>query len=138
LNGNPAELQRIAVEASRFCREHGLDAAAEFELNLVLEELFMNSVRYGGCDGMPLAVRIRLQVENGDLNIEYADRGRPFDPTGVAAPDLGVRVENRLIGGFGIHLVRQLMTAFAYAREGDWNCLTMRRPMQGKQGKGAT
>jgi anti-sigma regulatory factor (Ser/Thr protein kinase) len=52
LNGNLRELERLTAETASFCRDRALGDDVEFDLNLVLEELFTNSVRHGGCDGM--------------------------------------------------------------------------------------
>jgi len=128
LNGSLGEIGRLVEHVDRFCETAGLDGDAGFELNLVLEELFTNAVRHGGCQGMEKAVRIRLQpLENRAVAIEFHDRGVPFDPTAAPAPDLEAALEKRGGGGLGIHLVRQLVRDLRYRREEDWNHLTMRR-----------
>src|SRR5689334_17186847 len=101
----------------------------EFDLNLALEELFMNVVRHGGCDQSPAAVRVRLELADGAVDVEFADRGAPFDPANAPEPDLDAPLDQRLPGGLGIHLVRQVMRDLRYDRTGDWNRLRMRRPI---------
>ena len=127
LDGNIRELVPLAAELARFCRENGLDGDVEFELNLVLEELFTNAVRHGGCEGMNPAAQIRLRSESGGVSVEFADRGAAFDPLQAAAPDLEADLAHRQAGGLGIHLVRQIMQDLQYRRTGGWNRLTMRR-----------
>jgi len=80
LNGNLSELKRLATEVSRFCAAHSLGGEVEFDLNLVLEELFVNSVRHGGCEGTESSSRVRLRYDSA-VEVEFYDRGRPFDPT---------------------------------------------------------
>jgi len=123
LDGNLNQLARIEAEAERFCRERSLASEVQFDLNLVLEELFINSVRHGGCEGMEKSVRIRMEADGREVRVEFRDRGIAFDPTTAPAPDLS------RIGGLGIHLVRQLMHDFRYERAGEWNRMTMRRPI---------
>jgi anti-sigma regulatory factor (Ser/Thr protein kinase) len=123
LNGDLNELGRLAGEAERFCHERSLDGEVQFDLNLVLEELFINAVRHGGCEGIDQAVYVRLEAAGDEIRVEFRDRGRPFDPTTAPPPDLS------RIGGLGIHLVRGLMRDFYYERSGDWNRITMRRPL---------
>ncbi len=95
-------------------------------MNLALEELFVNAVTHGGCEGMQNAVRIRMECFPGGVRTEFADRGRPFDSTLV--PALGqASLEERAAGGIGIHLVRQVMHDVQYRRDGEWNCVIMRR-----------
>jgi serine/threonine-protein kinase RsbW len=134
LDGKLSELPRLVAETARFCQQHALDETAEFQLNLVLEELFTNAIRHGGCEGMRHAARVRLEVLAGGVVIEFADRGAPFDPTKAPAPDLDAPLESRQIGGLGIHLVRQIVRDLRYERVGDWNRLTMRRPSEEEGG----
>jgi serine/threonine-protein kinase RsbW len=91
-------------------------------LNLALEELFTNAVQHGGCEGMERAVKIRLEAAGDGVQVEYCDRGTPFDPANAPAPDVS------RIGGLGVHLVRNIMRDFKYQRAGEWNRITMRRP----------
>ncbi len=128
LNGNLSELERLAAEVSRFCRENALDEDAGFQLNLVLEELFVNTVRHGGCEGVDDSTRVRLQAAADGVEVEFADRGRPFDPMAAEPVNLDVPLEERAIGGLGIHLVRQIMSDLRYERCGEWNRMRMKRP----------
>jgi serine/threonine-protein kinase RsbW len=131
LDGKLSELPRLAAEAARFCREHALGEDAEFDLNLVLDELFSNAIRHGGCEGMREAARVRLEMRaNHDVAIEFADRGAPFDPTTAPEPDLDAPLETRAAGGLGIHLVRQIVRDLRYERVAGWNRLTMWRPSE--------
>jgi len=100
-------------------------------LNLVLEELFVNAVRHGQCEGMTNAARIRIRVEgDGAVQVIFSDRGAPFDLTQAPEADIHAPLSERRGGGLGIHLVRQIMRDVSYSREGEWNVLTMRRPSE--------
>ena len=127
LNGNLKELGQLADRVSRFVRECSLEDQVEFDLNLVLEELFVNALRHGGCEGMQNAIRIQLQSTEDGVVVKYSDRGIPFDPTTAPAPDLETSLEDRRAGGLGIHFVRELMSGLRYQRCGDENWLTMTR-----------
>jgi anti-sigma regulatory factor (Ser/Thr protein kinase) len=129
LDGKLSELSRLTAETSRFCAEHGLGDEADFDLNLVLEELFTNAVRHGGCEGEAEAVRVEMEARADGVSIEFSDHGVAFDPTAAATPDLDVPLEMRQIGGLGIHLVRQIVRDLRYERVDGWNRLTMRRPL---------
>jgi len=120
---------------AQFCRENSLGDEIRFDLNLSLEELFVNSVKHGGCLGMKDAAQVHMRLRDDGVLVEYADRGVPFDPSLVLAPDLTGSLRDRPAGGFGLHLVRQFMTDFAYRRSGDWNRITMRRPLAGGGGE---
>jgi serine/threonine-protein kinase RsbW len=132
LNGSAAELERLATAISDFCRAHALDDDVEFDLNLVLEALFTNSVRHGGCAGVADAVRIRLRAAAEGVELEYLDRGVPFNPLNAAPPDLAAPLLDRPDGGLGVHLVRQIMRDLRYRRVTEGNELKMIRRMEPK------
>ena len=128
LNGNLGELERLAAEVSRFRAAHSLSEKVEFDLNLALEELFVNSVRHGGCEGLENSTRVRMGCEGGVVAVEFNDRGRPFDVTRASEPGTMAPLALRPAGGFGINLVRHLMRDVEYRRTGGWNQVTMKCP----------
>ncbi len=121
------ELLRLAAEegglarATAFLRTGGAAAGlAEGrlgELDLVLEELFVNVARYSGAG----AVEIRYTVGPGVLEAEIADDGQAFDPLTRAEPELDLPLEKRPVGGLGIFLVRQMTRTLTYERDAEWN-----------------
>ena len=60
-------------------------------------------------------------------SIEFVlwDTGVPFDPTKAPKADITLSVEERAIGGLGIHLVRNIMDDVSYKHEDGMNILTM-------------
>ena len=128
LNGNLAELERLAAEVSCFRAANSLSEEVEYDLNLALEELFVNSVRHGGCEGLEKSARVRIGWEGGAVAVEFSDRGQPFDVTRAPEADTVAPLADRRAGGFGIHLVRSLMCDVEYRRTGEWNQVTMKRP----------
>ena len=124
-----AELQRAAGLIEAFALEHGLPTKAAFELHLALDEWLTNVISYGYEDGDPHTIRVCLQREPAGVALEVEDDGRPFDPLSVAPPDLDRPLEERPIGGLGIHLVRKVMDRLAYERRGDKNIFKMWKGM---------
>lgn len=108
---------------------------AVFTLNVVLDELFTNTVRHGGCAGMAQAARIRLSAGDGAVEVEYADRGKPFDPADAPKPDLQAPLEERRRGGLGLHFVREMTSEFTYRRDGEWNRMALRIPVGQEKSK---
>jgi serine/threonine-protein kinase RsbW len=129
LNGHLGELARLTAEIEQFCGRHALPEDVESDLVLVLEELFVNSIRHGGCEGMEGAAEVQFSMLADGVALEYADRGTPFDPTQAPAADVTAPLADRLKGGLGIHLMRQIMRDFEYHRLDGWNRLRMRRPI---------
>lgn len=94
-----------------------------FKVNLVLEELGVNVVNYSG-DASEIA--ISLASDEHAVSVEIVDDGPPFNPLADAVePDLDAPLEDRPIGGLGIHLVREMMDELHYSREEGKNRLAM-------------
>lgn len=94
-----------------------------FKVNLVLDELWVNVVHYSGATG---DVELSLDADSDTVRLEIADDGRPFDPlTDAVKPDLDASLEDRPIGGLGLHLVRELMDELHYTRKDGKNRLAM-------------
>ena len=70
--------------------------------------------------------RFNVTSDSDAITIEIVDSGKPFDPLSDAPePDLDAAVEERRIGGLGVHLVKTLMDQMHYKRENDQNRLTI-------------
>ncbi len=61
-----------------------------------------------------------------------ADDGVPFNPLGAEAPDIDASLEEREIGGLGIHLVRSLMDDVSYQRRIGKNVMTLVKHLEQK------
>lgn len=98
-----------------------------FKVNLVLEELGLNILSYGGAgEDLPPKIEITLISEADSLTIEVSDDGRPFNPLEDAkVPDVDALLDDRSIGGLGVHLVRTLMDDLSYQRAEGKNTLKM-------------
>ena len=95
------------------------------ELDLVIEEIFVNVCRYAYPDGRQGVVTLAYSVPApGELRVEVADQGKEFNPLTAAPPDLTLNLECRPIGGLGIVLVKTLAPSLAYRRDSGWNRLT--------------
>lgn len=119
------ELERIASAVESFGRENDWSPAMVFRVNLVLEELGLNIMTHAYNEGLH-EIEITLVSEVDAITIEIEDDGRPFDPLKDAPPpDLTRSLEDRPVGGLGIHLVRSMMDELHYQRKQGRNCLTM-------------
>ena len=52
------------------------------------------------------------------IELTVEDAGAPFDPTRSREPDIDESLDERAIGGLGLHLVRSLADVFSYQRVG--------------------
>ena len=68
---------------------------------------------------------VEVELSPDRLSVTLTDDGTPFDPFGAAAPDTALSVEERRIGGLGIHLVRRMMDEVSYHRRDDRNVVVL-------------
>ena len=91
----------------------GVDAAHRLDVDLIVEELFTNMVKYNR-DGKH-DIEIELTADPEKLTIRLIDRDvAPFDMTRVPDPDLQQPLAARRPGGLGLYLVKQLTESLAY------------------------
>ena len=119
------ELDRVSAAIEEFAEEAEWPLDLVFKVNLALEEIVINVMNYGHDDGLH-EIDITLITEENSLTIEIVDDGRPFDPLHDAPkPDVNAELEDRDIGGLGIHFVRKMMDDVRYRREEGKNHLTL-------------
>ena len=124
-----AGLANIEGFTSEFAQRAGLSAKDLFALQIVVEELVTNVIDYGGVPPGEHAVRVDLSVENGELTIRIADRGKEYNPLLRAEPDVTLPAEQRPIGGLGVHFCKKLTDAQEYSHRDGCNVLTLRKKL---------
>ncbi|MDA0875165.1 MAG: ATP-binding protein [Bacteroidetes bacterium] len=90
-----------------------LDSGAVFALNMVVEELFTNMVKYNGMGADDIMVGVE---RNGDwMTVHLVDfDSEPFDYTESKEVDISAPLHARKPGGLGIHLVKRFMDEVMY------------------------
>jgi anti-anti-sigma factor len=124
-----SELERVGHAVEEFGQRLGLPANVTFELSLAVDEVVTNIISYAYDDGREHKVVIRLEEQSGDIIVEIEDDGRPFNPLTVPEPRVDLPLEERPIGGLGMHLVRKVTDAVEYHRRGNRNLLVMRKKL---------
>jgi anti-sigma regulatory factor (Ser/Thr protein kinase) len=98
----------------------GVPMATVSSVLIAADEVISNALNHGGASP---SVEVAGAVGGGRVAILITDDGVAFDPLATAAPDTSLSVEDRDIGGLGIHLVRKMMDQVAYERRGKHNRL---------------
>ena len=97
-----------------------------FELDMVVEEVFINiaSYAYAGGEGT-VSLDLSLSEDRKSLYMTFRDKGIPYDPLRKESPDLSAPAEARPIGGLGIFLVQKYSDSLSYEYAEGENRLTI-------------
>lgn len=112
---------------SRWMEAAEAPPAADYLANLALEELVTNCVKYGYDDSAEHLIEVRLSLQDGELVMTIIDDGRAFNPLDLPPPDTSLAIEDRPIGGLGIHMLRQMSDRMDYERRDGKNHVTLRK-----------
>ena len=119
LKNELAEIERMRTFVLSVCREQGATDEFAKDVNLAVEEAVVNIVNYAYKKGTRGPVDIFANQTDEQLMFRIEDWGTAFDPTQAADADTTLPLEQRNIGGLGIHLVRQIMDTIEYQRTED-------------------
>jgi anti-sigma regulatory factor (Ser/Thr protein kinase) len=120
-----AELERATSEAGDSLRGAGVPTDAIRTVNLGLEEVITNILKYGYDDRAEHFIEIGLSLESGELRIEVSDDGHEFNPLAHPKPNTRKAAEQREPGGLGIEFLRKLFDRMDYQRNGACNNLVL-------------
>jgi len=132
LKNNLSELDTLEEKLDQFCAQLGLTNKCLCEINLALEELFTNIISYGYSDDDEHWVRFTLSYQNGTITMRIEDDGMPFNPIDVKEPDIQCPIEDRKIGGLGIHLIKKIMDEMIHRRRANKNILVLKKALTNK------
>lgn len=124
------ELDTLCERLETFGEANGFSPKSIFETNLVLDELITNVISYGFPQGGNHSLNVELSLAGDLLTVVLTDDGTPFDPRQSPEPDTTASIEDRPIGGLGIHLVRRLVESIEYERADGRNVLRLTRRVQ--------
>lgn len=112
----------------RMLTEAGCEGKAKNQIEMAVEEIFVNIAGYaypeGGGDADILA---EIRAETKTVEITITDAGEAYNPLAKPDPDLNMELEQRQYGGFGIFMVKEAMDTVDYKRENGKNVLTLRK-----------
>jgi serine/threonine-protein kinase RsbW len=119
-------LNHLMAVVRAYLEPYPLSGKPRFAVELILEEVVTNVIHHAFKgrhpeEDLPRLIAVEMAVTEREVHIRVADDGRPFNPLSVPRLDVEQPFMERLEGGLGIHLVRQMMNSMAYRREGERN-----------------
>ena len=125
LDTRPEELERISAAVTELGEREEWAPKLLFRVNLVLEELSLNVMTHGRQAGAR-ALEVIVTSDADTVTMELIDDGSRFDPLQDAPiPDPEASLDERPVGGLGVHLVREMMDEVSYRYEDGKNHLTL-------------
>jgi serine/threonine-protein kinase RsbW len=111
-----SELRHVSQFLEGFCSAAGIERQHCLRLNLVMEELFINTIRHGHHGDCDAPVWMTLDASERTVHVTYEDTAPPFNPYArlpAAGPDKADEMRN--IGGLGLLLTKELAATRDYA-----------------------
>lgn len=132
LTNDLAEIPRLAEAVEAFCTPLQPTIKDVLAIQLALEESITNIITHGYKDApggtRTFTVELAVAAPNR-IRATITDDAPAYDPLARPEIDVAAPLEDRPIGGLGVHLVKHLMSASLYARQAGKNILTLERQL---------
>ena len=125
IGNRTSELAALNEKMAVFLKQFQVPEDTAKRIRLACEELLRNVISYAYEDDKPHEVEIGFALFDKRLAITVSDDGRPFNPFREEPPDTQASIENRELGGLGIHLVRNVMSKVTYGRHAGRNVVAL-------------
>lgn len=117
LRNQLSEIRELADAIEVLAERLNLPGAVVHKITLAADELITNIISYGLPQTEGRQIFVEVHVGDDSLSVEIVDDGPPFDPfTEIGEPDTGAALEDRPVGGLGIHFVRKMLDKAEYER----------------------
>ena len=116
VHNDVTDLPNVAETVDRVGADAGIPARTLMQLQVVLDEVLSNVIKYAWPDGGTHEFFVRIDVREGGIEVTITDDGRPFNPLAQSPPQPPPPGRYPRPGGVGIHIVKQLVDGFEYVR----------------------
>lgn len=109
-----------------FAASKNLSERDLLRLQLVIEELFTNTIMHGYGKECDEPIEIALRAAPGQVTVQYEDAAGPYDPVRALADSraqVSAPLEQRPVGHLGVHVIAAIVDDMCYARIGGRNQL---------------
>lgn len=124
-----SELKKVMATLTQFFEAHRVPHRVAYAVNLAVDELVVNVIRYAYVDDDPHVIDLDLAIRGEQIILRIVDDGRPFDPR--TGPALDLNAEERQAGGMGLLLVLDMVDVLTYQRVDERNWVEVRVRLSG-------
>ena len=123
------QLEQVQTFVAEQLENCSCSSKVKFQLDVAVEEIFVNIAHYAFRPEQMGEATVRCCVGGSPLqvNIQFLDSGKPFNPLAKEDADITLSAEDREIGGLGILMVKKSMDAVDYTYEDGKNILTIKK-----------
>ena len=119
------ELTHVLQVVNVFLEPRELQSKLVYAVNLILEEILMNIIKYGYEDENSHEIEVQIELEEDEVALTVIDDGKEFNPLTIPGPDRSKSAMDRIEEGLGLQFVRHMRNAMEYRREEDKNILSI-------------
>jgi anti-sigma regulatory factor (Ser/Thr protein kinase) len=119
------EIAKVMTALEELADSAGLNVGVAQAAELVLDELLTNIISHGYSDTVQHKIAVEMLVVANALRIVISDDGICFNPFEQKSPGLESSIEERDLGGLGIHLVKKFLDEYSYQRLEGRNVVTL-------------
>ncbi len=123
---NWKELERLFHNLQTSTEELALTREDGLAMNVCLEEVFTNILKYGDLpNGNDYVIYLRIERDEDKLSCTVKDNGQPFNPLQNFSQSQPLKLEEISGNGIGLKLVSKLMDQVTYSYNNYWNQITL-------------
>ena len=128
---SPQKIGRVIGAFESFSEKSKIPIPIAMRFNLVFDDLLNNIVSYAFPEGGKHEIRIHAEKSDNNILLTVEDDGIPFNPFAQTEADTSLSLEDREIGGLGIHLIKNIMDEVSYRRQKNHNVVTLIMKLEG-------
>jgi anti-sigma regulatory factor (Ser/Thr protein kinase) len=132
IKNRKSEIARVSQSFKHLATSQNLPVKVINAIDLALDELLNNIISYGYEDHNEHEISIELKLSKNQIVLSIIDDGKEFNPLDIHSADTKSSLQERSIGGLGIHLVKNVIDEIDYKYENNKNYLTMKKDIRGK------
>ncbi len=116
-----SELEKIREFVSLKASEFGFSSAESQKIALAVDEACSNLIKHSYKYDNSKSFCLEVETLDNNFTVKILDKGIPFNPMSIAAPDMEEYFRTFKRGGLGIHIMKLVMDNISYLPSNEKN-----------------